>query len=81
MTTSNLQCVQNPSKRNTMEDVYRVVPEFDGDPHTSFVAVYDGHGGKGMKCFRILGGHFWTETFLLTIKRLVFSVPSKCSIH
>lgn len=35
-----------------MEDVYRVVPELDGDPHTSFVAVYDGHGGKGMASFQ-----------------------------
>lgn len=39
-------CPQNPTRRNTMEDVYRVVPVFDGDKDTSFVAVYDGHGGE-----------------------------------
>jgi serine/threonine protein phosphatase PrpC len=29
-----------------MEDAYRVVPCFDDDPSLSFIAIYDGHGGK-----------------------------------
>jgi len=29
-----------------MEDVYRVIPVFDGDMDTSFLGVYDGHGGE-----------------------------------
>lgn len=37
---------QNPLRRNTMEDVHRVVPVFDGDPGMSFMGIYDGHGGE-----------------------------------
>eukprot|EP01041_Mallomonas_annulata_P010538 gene10538-21975_t len=36
----------NPLRRNTMEDVHRVVPNLDGDATTSYFAVYDGHGGR-----------------------------------
>ncbi|CAN0574377.1 unnamed protein product, partial [Ectocarpus sp. 12 AP-2014] len=36
---------QNPSWRNSMEDAHETVAHFDGDPSTSFFAVYDGHGG------------------------------------
>jgi len=36
----------NPRKRNTMEDVHRIVPALDGDSSTSYFAVYDGHGGQ-----------------------------------
>lgn len=28
-----------------MEDAHETVAHFDGDPSTSFFAVYDGHGG------------------------------------
>lgn len=28
-----------------MEDVHRLLPCFDGDADTSFVGIYDGHGG------------------------------------
>ena len=28
-----------------MEDVHRLIPAFDGDARTSFVGIYDGHGG------------------------------------
>lgn len=42
-----------------MEDVHRIVPHLDGDPHTAYFAVYDGHGG--MKHAAILG------TFMLGI--------------
>lgn len=41
----------NPSKRNTMEDVHRCVSNFDGDPSSTFLAVYDGHGGRGIADF------------------------------
>ncbi|CAM9980521.1 unnamed protein product [Hapterophycus canaliculatus] len=30
-----------------MEDAHEMVAHFDGDPSTSFFAVYDGHGGRG----------------------------------
>lgn len=36
----------NPRRRNTMEDVHRIVPALDGDSSTSYFAVYDGHGGR-----------------------------------
>lgn len=36
---------QNPLRRSTMEDVHRLIPCFDGDHGTSFVGIYDGHGG------------------------------------
>jgi len=29
-----------------MEDAHETVAHFDGDPSTSFFAVYDGHGGE-----------------------------------
>jgi len=36
----------NPLRRNTMEDVHRVVQCLDGDARYSYFAVYDGHGGR-----------------------------------
>ncbi|GMH82856.1 hypothetical protein TrVE_jg2144 [Triparma verrucosa] len=41
----------NPTKRNTMEDVHRVVPNFLGSADKSYLAVYDGHGGRGLVDF------------------------------
>jgi serine/threonine protein phosphatase PrpC len=38
----------NPGKRNTMEDVHRAILKFGGLPGMSFLAVYDGHGGRGI---------------------------------
>ncbi len=35
----------NPSRRNTMEDIHRIVPALGGDTSYSYFAVYDGHGG------------------------------------
>lgn len=35
----------NPRRRNTMEDVHRVVPVLGGREDLSYLAVYDGHGG------------------------------------
>jgi hypothetical protein len=35
----------NPNRRNTMEDVIRVVPVLGGDESMSYFGVYDGHGG------------------------------------
>jgi hypothetical protein len=35
----------NPGRRNTMEDVHRIVPALGGDPTLSYFSVYDGHGG------------------------------------
>ncbi|CAM9678279.1 unnamed protein product [Ectocarpus sp. 4 AP-2014] len=50
--TATFRCVScademNPSWRNSMEDAHETVAHFDGDPSTSFFAVYDGHGGRG----------------------------------
>ncbi|CAM9445998.1 unnamed protein product [Pylaiella littoralis] len=50
--TPTFRCVScademNPSWRNSMEDAHETVAHFDGDPRTSFFAVYDGHGGRG----------------------------------
>lgn len=42
---------QNPLRRSTMEDVYRLLPCFDGDDGTSFVGIYDGHGGRDIVDF------------------------------
>ena len=36
----------NPRKRNTMEDVHRVTPDFNEDPNLAYFGVYDGHGGR-----------------------------------
>lgn len=36
----------NPSRRNTMEDVHRIVPQLGGDSSYSYFGVYDGHGGR-----------------------------------
>jgi serine/threonine protein phosphatase PrpC len=34
-----------------MEDAHRIVPALGGDANTSFFAVYDGHGGRGIVDF------------------------------
>lgn len=44
-THTHTHATQNPLRRSTMEDVHRLVPCFDGDAGTSFVGIYDGHGG------------------------------------
>lgn len=36
----------NPRRRNTMEDVHRIVPSLPGAPEYSYFGVYDGHGGR-----------------------------------
>ena len=36
----------NPRRRNTMEDVHRIVPRLRGSPEYSYFGVYDGHGGR-----------------------------------
>lgn len=37
----------NPRRRNTMEDVHRMIPKMhDTLPNHSFFAIYDGHGGR-----------------------------------
>jgi len=41
----------NPTKRNTMEDVHRVTKNFMGSSEMSYLAVYDGHGGRGLVDF------------------------------
>lgn len=41
----------NPSRRNTMEDVHRVIPCLGGDPNFSYFGVYDGHGGRQIADF------------------------------
>ncbi len=44
-------CEMNPTKRNTMEDVHRDVCPFTSSPPFSYLAVYDGHGGRGLVDF------------------------------
>ncbi|KAG5191135.1 phosphatase 2C-like domain-containing protein [Tribonema minus] len=41
----------NPGRRNTMEDAHTAVAALGGDANTSFFAVYDGHGGRGIVDF------------------------------
>lgn len=36
----------NASYRSNFEDAHSIVDEF-GDEHTTFVGIYDGHGGAG----------------------------------
>jgi len=36
----------NPRRRNTMEDVHRIIPTLEGVPEYSYFGVYDGHGGR-----------------------------------
>ena len=36
----------NPRRRNTMEDVHRIVGSLPGAPDYSYFGVYDGHGGR-----------------------------------
>jgi len=38
----------NPGKRNTMEDVHRAILGFGGSEALHYLAVYDGHGGRGI---------------------------------
>lgn len=38
-----------------MEDVHRLIPCFDGDRDTSFVGIYDGHGGEPSCMHAIMG--------------------------
>mmetsp|Transcript_13383 Transcript_13383/g.27437 ORF Transcript_13383/g.27437 Transcript_13383/m.27437 type:complete len:295 (+) Transcript_13383:114-998(+) len=41
----------NPSKRNTMEDIHRVVRNFGSSEEKLYLGVYDGHGGRGIVDF------------------------------
>ncbi len=41
----------NPRRRNTMEDVHRMIPNLGGDSNLSYFAVYDGHGGRQIADF------------------------------
>ena len=41
----------NPRRRNTMEDVHRIVPALKGIPEFSYFGVYDGHGGRQIADF------------------------------
>jgi serine/threonine protein phosphatase PrpC len=41
----------NPRRRNTMEDVHRIVPFLKGAPDFSYFGVYDGHGGRQIADF------------------------------
>jgi len=41
----------NPTKRASMEDVHRITPHFDGQQAQTYIAVYDGHGGRGIVDF------------------------------
>ena len=41
----------NPRRRNTMEDVHRVVKSLKGSPEYSYFGVYDGHGGRQIADF------------------------------
>ena len=41
----------NPRRRNTMEDVHRVIPSLKGSPDYSYFGVYDGHGGRQIADF------------------------------
>lgn len=36
----------NPRRRNTMEDVHRIIPTLQGSSGYSYFGVYDGHGGR-----------------------------------
>jgi protein-tyrosine phosphatase len=37
----------NSRRRNTMEDVHRIVPILDESlPNHSYIGIYDGHGGR-----------------------------------
>lgn len=37
----------NSRRRNTMEDVHRILPVLDPDlPNYSYIGIYDGHGGR-----------------------------------
>jgi serine/threonine protein phosphatase PrpC len=36
----------NSRRRNTMEDVHRIIPALDGLDKYSYFAIYDGHGGR-----------------------------------
>jgi serine/threonine protein phosphatase PrpC len=36
----------NPRRRNTMEDVHRIIPSLPGAPEYAYFGVYDGHGGR-----------------------------------
>ncbi|CAM9488259.1 unnamed protein product, partial [Phaeothamnion confervicola] len=51
LTSLSTSYLQNPSRRNTMEDVHRVVAPFNNDETLAFFAVYDGHGGRGVVDF------------------------------
>lgn len=39
----------NPNRRNTMEDIHRIIPNLFNDNNLSYFGVYDGHGGKENK--------------------------------
>ncbi len=41
----------NPRRRNTMEDVHRIVPALRGSEAYSYFGVYDGHGGRQISDF------------------------------
>jgi len=41
----------NPRRRNTMEDIHRIVPNLKGSEEYSYFGVYDGHGGRQIADF------------------------------
>jgi len=41
----------NPRRRNTMEDVHRIVANLKGSEEYSYFGVYDGHGGRQIADF------------------------------
>lgn len=62
-----------------MEDAHETVAHFDGDPSTSFFAVYDGHGGMytiDACCVFIHGGTVGCCSLLLICRSFSTSIES-----